>query len=76
MQSFLCSHFQELYKNGFTFLNDDNSNNHTIDTEDTSHNNGDNRLHDKLGFEDTHGTDANSSFGTTVGGSEVGEDES
>lgn len=57
-----------------TFLNNDDSNDHTIDTENTSHDNWDHRFHDELRFEDTHGADTNSSFGRTISSTQVSED--
>jgi len=62
----MYNQFQGLYKNERTFLNDNDSNNHTIDTQDTSHDNWNNGFHNKIGFKDTHGADTNSCFGTTV----------
>ena len=58
-----------------TFLDDDDGDDHTINTEDTSHDDWDDGLHDKFGFEDTHGADSDTGFGGTVGGSKVGKDE-
>lgn len=58
-----------------TFLYDDDGNDHTIDTEDTSHDDGYDGLHDKFGFENTHGADADTGFSTTICSSKVGKDE-
>ena len=55
-------------------MNDDDSDNHTVDTEDTGHDNRNNRFHDEFGFENTHGTDTNTGFGAAIGGTKVGED--
>ena len=59
-----------------TFLDDDDSNDHTINTEDTSHDDGHDGFHDEFGFEDTHGADSDTGFGRAVGSTKVGEDES
>lgn len=56
-------------------MDDNDGDDHTVDTEDTSHDDRDDWFHDELGFEDTHGADAHTGFGATVGGAEVGEDE-
>lgn len=59
-----------------TSLDNDDSNDHTIDTQDTCHDDRNHRFHDEIGFEDTHRTDANSCFSWPIGSSEVSEDES
>jgi hypothetical protein len=65
-----------------TLLDDDDGHDHPVDTEDTSHDHWHHRLHDELGFEDTHRADAHAGLGATVRGSEIwvstkgtGEDE-
>jgi hypothetical protein len=58
-----------------TFLDNDDGDDHTIDTENTGHDDWHNRLHDQLWLENTHGTDSDSSLCTSVGGTEVGKDE-
>ena len=58
-----------------TFLDDDDSDDHTVDTQDTSHDNGHHGFHDEVGFQDTHGADTNTCLSATVGGSEVSEDQ-
>lgn len=58
-----------------TFLHNDDSNDHTVDTQDTSHDDWDNGLHDEFGFEDTHGADTDSSFGGSVSSAQVSEDQ-
>ena len=70
-----CNHSQELHKSNSTFLDDDDCDDHTVDTEDTSHDNRNNRFHDELWFENTHGADANTGLSTAVGCTKVGEDE-
>ena len=45
--------------------------NKTVDTENTSHNNGDEGLVNKLGLEDTDGADTNTGLGSTVSGTQV-----
>lgn len=47
------------------------SNNKTVNTENTSHDTGDKRLEDQVLSQDTDGADTNSGFGSTVRGSEV-----
>ena len=47
----------------------------TVDTQDTSHNNGDKRLEDQVGLENTDGSDTNTGLSGTVGGTQVAEDE-
>ena len=42
------------------FLEDEQSNDQTIDTQDTSHNNWDDGFEDQLWFQDTHGGDSDS----------------
>jgi len=56
-------------------IRDKNRDDETVDTDDTSHNDGDNVLDDKIGSEDTHGSDTDTRLGGTVGGTETGEDD-
>ena len=58
-----------------TSLDDDDGDDHAVDTQDTGHDDGYDGFHDEFWFEDTHGADADSCFCGSVGGSEVGEDE-
>jgi hypothetical protein len=58
-----------------TSLHDDDGHDHAVNTEDTSHDHRHNWLHDEFGLEDTHRADSDSSLGTTIGSTEVGEDE-
>lgn len=64
-----------LHKKGCTFLYDDDSNDHTIDTQDTRHDHRHNWLHYEFGLEHSHRTDAHSCFGTSVSCAQVREDE-
>ena len=70
----------ELFSQVFTIKDElltsslvDNSNNKAVDTEDTSHNSGNQRLEDKVVSEDTDGANTNTGFGSSVGSTEVGE---
>jgi len=47
----------------------------TVDTNDTSHNDGNNVLDDEIRAEDTHGSDTNTGLGSTVRGTKAGEDD-
>ena len=47
----------------------------SIDTEDTSHDNGDDGLEEELWLQNDGGADADSRLGSAVGGTEVSEDE-
>ena len=58
-----------------TGAGDDNRDNETVDTEDTSHDNGDDGLDDELGLENSDGADADARLGSTVSGTHVSEDE-
>lgn len=49
----------------------DDSNDKAIDTEDTRHNDGNDRLEDELGLEDTHAADADATLCGAVGSAEV-----
>ena len=46
-----------------------------VNTENTSHDTGDQRLEDKVGSQDTDGADTDSGLGSSVRGTEVGEHE-
>ena len=50
--------------------------NKTVNTQDTSHNNGNEGLEDKLGLQDTDGGNTDTSLGGTVGSTQVAENES
>ena len=54
-----------------TFVVEDDSDDKAIDTEDTRHNNGYDRLEDQVGLEDTHAADADARLGGTVSSAEV-----
>ena len=54
---------------------DDNRDNEAVDTEDTSHDNGNDGLDDELGLQDGHRADTDTGLGSSVGGSEVAENE-
>ena len=58
-----------------TGAGDDDGDNEAVDTEDTSHDHGDDRLDDELGLEDSDGADADAGLGSAVGGTHVAEDE-
>ena len=47
----------------------------SVDTEDTSHDNGDDGLEEEFWLQNDGGADADSRLGSTVGGTEVSEDE-
>jgi len=48
----------------------------TVDTNDTSHNDGNNVLDDEVRAEDTHGGNTDTRLGGTVGSTDAGEDDS
>ena len=54
-----------------TFLTDNDSNDHSIDAEDTCHDNGDERLHDDLRSPNGDAADACACFGSAIGGSQI-----
>ena len=60
-------------ENTVTFLDDNDGHDHPVYTQDTGHDHWHNRLHDQLGFEDTHGADAYTSLGRAVGSPQVRE---
>jgi hypothetical protein len=51
----------------------DNGNDEAIDTENTSHDTGDQRLEDEVLSQDTDGADTDTRLGSSVRGTEVGE---
>jgi hypothetical protein len=53
----------------------DDSNDKAVNTENTSHDTGDQRLEDKVVSEDTDGADTDTGLGSSVRGTEVGEHE-
>ena len=52
------------------------SNNQSINTKDTGHNDWDNRLEDKFWLQDSNGADTDSGLCSSIGSSHVGEHES
>jgi hypothetical protein len=58
-----------------TFTLVDDGNDEAVNTEDTSHDTGNQRLENELGLEDTDGADTDTGFGSTVSGTEVSENE-
>ena len=56
-------------------MDDDDSNDHTVDTQDTSHDDLDDGFHDKFGFKDTHWANTNTCFSATVGSTKVGKNQ-
>lgn len=50
---------------------EDDGDDESVDTQDTRHDNGDDRLEDEFGLEDTHAADADTALSGTVGGTEV-----
>ena len=60
---------------GVDVVVDDDGNDEAVDTEDTSHDDGDDTSHDAVGGVDTEVGEADAGLGGTVGGTEVGEDE-
>ena len=59
-----------------TLALENDSHDQAVNTKDTSHNDGNERLEDELVLEDTDGSDTNTSLGSTVGGAQVAENES
>jgi hypothetical protein len=57
-------------------IGDKDRHDETVDTNDTSHNDGDNVLDDKIRSEDTHGGNTDTRLGSTVRGTQAGEDNS
>ena len=64
----------QLNKQECTSLDNDDSNDHAVDTQDTCHDDRYNWLHDEFWLEDSHGTDADSGLSWSVSSSKVGED--
>jgi len=56
-------------------VGDQDGDDETVDTDNTSHDDGDNVLDDQVRAEDTHGADTDTSLGSTVGGAEAGKDD-
>ena len=54
-----------------TSVSDQDSHDESVNTDNTSHDNGDNTLHDKVRTEDTHGRKTNTSLGGTIGSTEA-----
>ena len=54
---------------------DDDGGDEPVNTEDTSHDTGDQTLEHEVGSEDTDGANTNAGLGSTVGGTEIGENE-
>ena len=50
---------------------DDNGHNQTVNSEDTSHDHGDDVSHHKLGVHDTHGRNSNTRLGSTVSSTDI-----
>ena len=50
--------------------------NKTVNTQDTCHNNGNEGLEDQLWLQDTHGGNTDTGLGSTVGSTQVAENES
>ena len=57
--------------NQLTSCTDNDCDNQTIDTQDTSHNNGDDGLHDELRAHDTHGGNSNTTLCCAISRSEA-----
>ena len=55
-------------------VGDQDSNDQTVNGNDTSHNDGNDVLDDQVRAENTHGRDTNTSLGGTVGSTKAGED--
>lgn len=57
-----------------TSLNDDNGDDHTVNTQNTSHDHRHNWLHYEFGLQNTHSTNSDACFGTSVCGTKVSKD--
>ena len=55
----------------FTFLGENHSHDHAINTKNTSHNHGNDGFHYKFRFQDSHTADPDTTFSCTIGSSEV-----
>jgi hypothetical protein len=58
-------------KAGLTLSVKDDSDDKAVDTQDTRHNNGNDRFEDELGLEDAHAADTNATLCGTIGSAEV-----
>ena len=56
-----------------TGAGDNDGNDEAVDTEDTSHDHGDDRLDDQLGLEDSDGADTDTGLGSAVSSAHVAE---
>lgn len=56
-------------------VRDEDGNDKTVDTNDTSHNDGNNVLDDEIRSQNTHGGDTDTRLGSTVCGTKAGEDD-
>lgn len=56
-------------------VGDQDRHDQTVDTNDTSHDNGDNVLDDQVGTEDSHGAHSDTGLSGTIRGTEAGEDD-
>lgn len=56
-------------------IGDKDRDDETVNTNDTSHNDGNNVLDDQIGAENTHGSNTDAGLGGTVGGTEASEDD-
>jgi hypothetical protein len=54
-----------------TFLNQNDRNNHSINAQDTSHNDWDDRFHYEVRLDDTHATDTNATFSCSISRSQI-----
>lgn len=66
---------QWLSRGGVTSLDDDDGDDHAVDTQDTGHDHGNNWFHDQFGLEDTHRADSNAGFCAPISSSKISEDE-
>lgn len=57
-------------------VGDKDGHDETVDTDDTSHDNGDNVLDDQVGAEDSHAAHTDTGLSSTIGGTEAGENDS
>lgn len=56
-------------------VGDQDGDDETVNTDDTSHDDGDNILDNQVGAEDTHGRDTDTCLGSSVGGAETCKDD-
>jgi len=59
---------------GRDLLSDDDGNDHSVDSQDTSHDDWNDGFHDKTRLQDSHRTDSDSTLGGSVRSSQVSED--